>query len=51
MNNVKTKIFKASKLILLIAIVFTVQKVNVVSSVDKLSNQNYYWKNSQIDSL
>ncbi len=40
MNNVKTKIFKASKLVLLIAIVFAVQKVNVVSSVDKLSNQN-----------
>lgn len=40
MNKVISKIFKTSKIILLLVAVIALQKVNVVSSTDKLSNEN-----------
>jgi 3D (Asp-Asp-Asp) domain-containing protein len=40
MNKVISKIIKTSKFLLLLIVVFGVQKVNVVSSVEKISNEN-----------
>lgn len=40
MRNRLHKVLKASKVLLLIAAVLTVQKVNVINSNDKLSNSN-----------
>lgn len=40
MNKVISKIFKTSKIILLLVAIITIQQVNVVSSTDKLSNES-----------
>lgn len=40
MNKVITKIIKTSKILLLLGLVFTVQKVNMINGNEKISNEN-----------